>query len=211
MAKIRSGLLICSAIIIILFSASAIFTFTLNRRSIDTTEKVRSETLPRARRLEEIAVSIAMIQRWLLDAALTGDSFGLDRADQVYGDIRQIITNLTKDSDESQTAELEQLLELIDEMYDAGLDMADAFGIGDEDEGYYLLEDFGAAAEEASEYIEDLRTAASDYVSLGTFEINVNLLFINRVSLITIAVSILLSSLFTFFSTSLISRSHRET
>ena len=206
MTKIRNRLLLSSAVIIILFSSSAIFTVLFNQKSIIIKESIQSEKLPRARRLEEIAVSLITIQRWLLDSALTGDSFGIDRPDQLYSDIRQFIQSLKQQSSEEQITELDELLSLTGEMYEAGLDMADLFGSGDMDEGYYLLEDFGALAEEASELVEDMRSAASDLVSLSSFEIHRDLQLINRISLIAISISVVLSTLFALFSTSLLSR-----
>ncbi len=206
MTKIRSRILISSFVIIMLFMASALTTVFFNQRGIGTASMVQTELLPQSRRLEEIALSLVTTQRWILDAALTGDTFGLDQADRVYGDLRQHIKNLEKDSSEEKIGELESLLDLANGMYNAGLDMFDAFADGDGEEGYYLLEDFGAIAEEASDYVNDLRTEASDQVSLSIFNITSGLQFIDRISIAAIIASVIFSSLFAFYSTSSISR-----
>ncbi len=206
MTRIRSRLFISFAIVVGLFAASALFSIVLNSRGIATTESVRRDALPRASRMEEIALSITSIQRWMLDAALTGDSFGLDRADQIFADVRQLIQNLEQETEGEQLTQLNDMQLLFEEMFNAGLEMTAAFNAGDEDEGFYLLEDFGAIAEEASDLVENLRSESFDAVALGAFDIHNNLKFVNRISLIAILVSIVLSSLFALFSTSRISR-----
>jgi len=172
--------------------------------------RIREELLAATADYNEIALDIALMERWTMDACATADPFGLEVAESHYSNSRKQLNNLSRVFEESGNDDMIEKLssfkDLLVEHYESGLEMAEYFIEGDYDKAYDLLDSFSGDSDELNDRLVRYAAISQDELLLAVFDFEERLGFLTKISIIVILVALFISVIVSLVVSSKIAR-----
>ncbi len=151
-----------AALIILMFLLLNLFVRTDIKKLLNRIEVINETTLPQALAFSELRFNAVQIQQWLSDISATrgedGYDDGFQKAEEYYYKSISIIEKLNKEhyGNTEMLNELKQLRETLDQYYETGKKMVQAYIEGGPEKGNLLMGEFDPWAEKITNHLEEL-------------------------------------------------------
>ncbi len=172
--KLRTKMIMCVAIPLVLIGAIGIWTFQSSRIIFGSVEHLKNESLVFAGVARQMGTDIIQIQQWLTDISATrgldGLNDGFDEAEKSY---RSFLSGLerfeemfTKENHSKGLTQTRDLKARVERYYEMGRKMAKSYIEGGPESGNKMMGDFDETAESLSAALEPFLEGQINEVSL---------------------------------------------
>lgn len=155
---IRRKLLLTFISIFIILGGSEVFSLIQINHYSKTLEDIRDNSIERTLKMERLKLDVVQVQQWLTDISATraaeGFDDGFEVADEYAVDFRETLHELKALVTKEEVNQLDQFLNLFENYYSLGIEMAEAYIAEGPEEGNKLMDPFDEQSDELNERID---------------------------------------------------------